>query len=338
MFFFRDIHGHEALQQRLIQSVKDGIVPHARLLAGREGALPLALAYARYLHCTDRGETDACGQCPSCQQFNKLAHPDMHFVFPILNKKGSKDAYCDDYLPEWRSFLTESPDGGFSAWLATLGAEKDAMIYARESDEILRKLSLKAYESEYKIMLIWLPEKMHEAAANKLLKLLEEPPAKTVFLLVSAEPERVLTTIRSRAQTLIVPPLPGSLAAIGPENEAFLDLFTTVMRNSWTRNIVNMKAKSETFASWSRDRQKGFLSYAQRLIRENFLYDLPAEIHTMNTPEADFAVKFHPYVKAANVVDFMNELALAEQHLDANVNPRMIFFDLSMKIAVLLKK
>jgi DNA polymerase-3 subunit delta' len=371
--FFKNIIGQTAIKYRLIQSVKEGFIPHARLISGREGtgALPVALAYARYLHCTNR-EEDACGICPSCRKFNKYSHPDLHFVFPIVNKKGSKDAFCDDFLPEWRKFITETPYANLTDWLEKIAAENaQGLIYARESNEIMRKLNLKAYESDYKIMIIWLPEKMHETAANKLLKLLEEPPEKTIFLLVSEEPEMVITTIRSRAQLLNLPPIADEDLAhallekqeITPENidlvirlskgsyeramkiinstkenEEYLELFITIMRNSWKRDILNMKAKADLFASMGRDKQKGFLAYAQQMIRENFLYRLQIpEINYMNQKEREFSVNFYPYVSENNIIDFMEDLAVAERHIESNVNPRMIFFDLSMKIAVLLK-
>ncbi|MDR2806482.1 MAG: DNA polymerase III subunit [Dysgonamonadaceae bacterium] len=373
--FFKNCIGQNDLKRRIIQSVNEGFIPHAQLFSGQEGVgtLSLALAYARYLHCTNRQPDDACGACPSCLQLNKLFHPDLHFVFPIINKKGSKEAFCDDFLPEWRAFVKETPYGTLSDWLDKISAENaQGLIYARESDEILRKLNLRAYESDYKIMIIWLPEKMHEVAANKLLKLLEEPPERTVFLLVSEEPEKIITTVRSRTQTLTVPPIDdrdltnalqetysvqdedvpwlvrlarGSyseavrLINTANENEDYLDLFISIMRNSWTRNILNMKLKSEEFAAMGRDRQKAFFAYAQRMIRENFLYRLQTpEITYLNRKEAEFSINFSPYVNATNVVEFMEELTLAERHVEANVNPRMIFFDLSMKIAVLLKK
>ncbi|MCC8146357.1 MAG: DNA polymerase III subunit delta' [Bacteroidales bacterium] len=372
---FQQIIGQEDIKNRLIESVNEGFIPHARLFTGKEGTgtLPLALAYARYLHCQNRQEKDACGTCPSCQKFNKLSHPDLHFVFPIINKKGNKDAVCDDFLPEWRKFLQERPYSNLSTWLKYISASNaQGLIYARESNEIMRKLNLKAYESDYKVMILWLPEKMHETASNKLLKLLEEPPEKTVFLLVSEEPERIITTIRSRTQSLIVPPIrnedlstalsekydlaPEDIPLIirlangsfenaiqiiesTGEKEAYLDLFITIMRNSWKRDIMNMKVKADEFASMGRDRQKDFLSYAQQMIRENFLLRLEIpEINYMNRKESEFAVNFHPYVHEENIIEFMEELALAEKHIEANVNPRMIFFDLSMKIAVLLKK
>jgi DNA polymerase-3 subunit delta' len=373
--FFKDIIGQTEIKQRLIQSVKEGFIPHARLISGQKGAgtLPLSLAYARYLLCVKRQEDDACGKCPSCQKINKLSHPDLHFVFPIINKKGNKDAFCDDFLSEWRKFIFEMPYANFTSWLETLEADDaQGLIYARESSEITRKLNLKAYESEYKIMIIWLPEKMHEVAANKLLKLLEEPPEKTLFILVSDDPENIILTIRSRTQNLIVPPIKdedlvqalekkytipiddiqwiirlskGSyyeaikiVNATG-ETEMYLDLFIAIMQNSWKKNILNMKTKADQFASMGRDKQKNFLMYAQRMIRENFLYRLQNEqINYMNRKEIAFAVNFHPYVHETNVIDFMEELALAEKHIESNVNPRMVFFDLSMKIAVLLKK
>lgn len=372
---FREIIGQTAVKQRLIQSVKDGFVPHARLFIGGEGTgkFPLALAYARYLLCTNRQENDSCNTCPSCQKFNKLTHPDLHFVFPIVNKKGKKETFCDDYVADWRKFVLEQPYFNLSSWLSYIAAENaQGLIYTREAAEILRKLNLKAYESDYKVMIIWLPEKMHQDGANKLLKLLEEPPEKTVFLLVSEEMEKVMGTIQSRSQNLMIPPiekedlkqaiidryqLPEEDAAwvtrlsngsflkashiidITEDNEIYLDLFITIMRNSWKRDIKNMKAKADYFASLGRDKQKGFLAYAQRLIRENFIYRLQQpEINYMNRKEAEFSVNFSRFVHENNVIDFMEELALGEKHIEQNVNPRMVFFDLSLKIAVLLKK
>ena len=245
------------------------------------------------------------------------------------------------------------------------------MIYARESDEIIRKLNLKAYESEFKIMIVWLPEKMHEACANKLLKMIEEPPYYTVFLLISENPDQVIGTIQSRTQRLPIPPiLPEDMEAAlsqkitndsersnlvhiangsylkaleiietSLEIEQYLELFKSIMRNSWRKDVKNMKVEAESFAQLGRERQKYFLSYSQKLIRENFLYRLNfPEINYLNPEEADFSIKFSPYVNEKNVEELMEELALAEKHIESNVNPRMVFFDLSMKIAVLIKR
>jgi len=373
--FFKDIIGQQPIKERLIQSVQKGFIPHAQLFAGGEGvgALPLAIAYARYLNCTNKQENDACGICPSCVKFNKLAHPDLHFVFPIVKNDKKKKEICDDYLTEWRSFLSENTYFNLSQWLDFIGAENSqGMIYAKESNEIIKKLNLKTYEAEYKIMIIWLPEKMHESCANKLLKILEEPSEKTVFLLVSEVPEQVIGTIQSRSQFIHIPPISQEdmadvlsqthtlddedLQAIvhlangnyikaletlsaGEENKMFLELFITIMRNSWSRDVKNMKLKAEFFASLGREKQKSFLSYAQRLIRENFLYRLQLpELNYLNKAEAAFSVNFSPFVNERNIISFMDDLALGERHIEQNVNPRMVFFDLSMKIAVLLKK
>ncbi|GHT38160.1 DNA polymerase III subunit delta [Bacteroidia bacterium] len=343
MLYFKDIKGHTDLRARLIQSVQEGVIPHARLLSGPEGAgaLPLAVAYARYLLCTGRAADDACGACPSCQKINKLAHPDLHFVFPIINKISSRDAFCDDFLPEWREFLMKTPNSNLSGWLEKIQAgNAQGTIYARESNEIVRKLNFKSYESDYKVMIIWLPEKMQEAAANKLLKLLEEPPDKTVFLLVAEEPDKIITTIRSRCQQLIVPLLSDeNVRQSTDETDMFLELFKSIMRNSVSHNLRGMKAKSEDFHALGRDKQKAFLAYAQRQVRENFLNILnQPQINYMNENEADFAVKFHTFVNERNVFDFVGELELAERHIESNVNAKMVFFDLSMKIAVLLKR
>ena len=372
--FFRDVIGQKEIKRQLIQSVKDGYIPHARLLSGPDGVgkMPLALAYARYLSCNDRNEEDACGLCPSCIKYNKLSHPDLHFVFPIIKNDKKKKEICDDYLTEWRTFVMQNPYFNLTSWLNCIGAENSqGMIYSRESDEIIRKLNLKAYESEYKIMIIWLPEKMHESCSNKLLKMIEEPPFHTVFLLVSENPDRIIGTIQSRTQRLPVPPIRpedmgialsetitndsersnlvhlanGSylkaleIIETSLETQQNLELFKTIMRNAWKKNVKNMKVEAEKFAGLGRERQKYFIIYSQKLIRENFLFrlNLP-EINYLNMEETDFSTHFSLYVTEKNVEDLMEELALAEKHIESNVNPRMVFFDLSMKIAVLIKK
>ena len=174
--FFKDVIGQEAAKQRLIQEVQEGRIPHAQLFCGPAGTgkLPLALAYARYICCPNRTETDACGTCPSCVKWNKLVHPDVHFVFPIVKSAKGKKEVCDDYIADWRHFVLNNPYFSLNHWLNAMGAENgQAIIYAKESDEITRKLSLKSSEGGYKVTIVWLPEKMHEVCANKLLKLLE---------------------------------------------------------------------------------------------------------------------------------------------------------------------
>jgi DNA polymerase-3 subunit delta' len=369
--FFKDIIGQDNIKQVLLKSVKEGYIPHARLITGNEGVgkFALALAYSRYLCCTNRGKTDACGECPSCKKFNKLIHPDLHFVFPITNKK--KNATCDDFLVEWRDFLLKNRYFDLNYWSEFLDVgNSQPVIYSRESDSIIGKLNLKAYESEYKIMIVWLPEKMEPECANSLLKVIEEPPAKTIFLLVSEMPDMVLGTIRSRSQLLFVPPIDDAamkaalaeshktadlenivhlasgnylralkLLAKDDDNEQNLTLFKSIMRNAWTRSAKKMKSDSEDFGKWGRERQKAFFRYAGNYVRENFLYGLNLpEINYINKDESAFTANFAPYVTETNVVEMIGEFDLAERHIEANVSAKMIFFDLSMKIAVLLKK
>ena len=205
--YFKDIIGQEEIKKRLIHSARTGVIPHAQLFTEQvsAGAFPLALAYARYLNCTNRTETDSCGHCPSCLKYNELAHPDLHFVFPIVSKKDKKKDVCDDYLTEWRGFLKNRPYFDIDGWLDYIDAgNSQALIYSKESDEIIRKLSLKIYEATYRILLVWLPEKLHQTCANKLLKAIEEPPRNTVILMVSELPDLVLGTILSRAQRINV--------------------------------------------------------------------------------------------------------------------------------------
>lgn len=373
--YFKDIIGQEDIKQRLIQSAQTHRVPHARLFTeqGGAGAFPLALAYARYLNCTDRTETDACGHCPSCRKYDALAHPDLHFVFPIVAKKEKKKEVCDDYLTEWRAFLNGRPYFNLDHWLDYIEAgNSQALIYSKESDEIIHKLSLKIYEADYRILLVWLPEKLHPTCANKLLKIIEEPPVNTVILMVSELPDLILGTIQSRAQRMPIRPIRAEAIqeamiahyglsredahhvahlangsylqaveaiSLGEENKFFLEQFKSMMRNSWARNVKGMKALADTMAGIGRERQKNFLAYCQHLIRENFVYRFQApELNYMNLDEASFAVKFAPFVNERNVMDLMDELAKAERHISQNVNAKMVFFDLSLRITVLIKR
>lgn len=375
MFDFRDVIGQEAAKQRLLQEAGEGRIPHAQLFCGPEGAgkLPLALAYAKYLCCTNPGPEGACGTCPSCVKWNKLVHPDVHFMFPIVKSAKGKKEVCDDYLADWRHLLMNNPYFALPHWLSAMGAENgQALIYARESDEITRKLSLKSVEGGYKITIIWLPEKMHEACANKLLKLLEEPPEKTLFLLVSEMPEQLLSTILSRTQRFSVPRIAeadialalrdkyavqsadadaiahmanGSFVkaletiSLNEENQLFFDLFVSLMRLAWQRKIRELKQWSEQVAGLGRERQKNFLDYCQRMIRENFMYNLhQPEMNYLTRPEENFAIRFAPFVNERNVVGIMEELSEAQLHIVQNVNPRMVFFDFALKMIMLLKQ
>ena len=205
----KDIIGQEAVKREMCRSVQEGRIPHAQLLSGPAGVgkLALALAYVQYIACKHRTATDACGVCPTCLQYSKLQHPDLHFAFPIVKvDKGAE--VCDDYMSAFREMVLSNPYCDADDWAQKMGEEKKQnLIYEKESSEIQRKLSLKAFGDGYKVMIIWQPEKMHIACANKLLKLLEEPPEMTLFLFVSEHPDQLLPTIISRLRPLPVPRL-----------------------------------------------------------------------------------------------------------------------------------
>lgn len=371
--FFKDVIGQEACKERLKQNVQNNRIPHAMLFCGPSGVgkLPLAMAYSRYICCTNRTNQDACGTCPSCVKWNKLVHPDVHFVFPI-NKKGKKEV-CNDFINEWRKLILKSPYFNLNNWLNEINIENGQLvIYTKESDEITQKLNLKSSEGGYKIAIIWLPEKMQTACANKLLKLLEEPPAKTLFILISEDPEIILPTILSRTQRFNISKIEETDIAsalqqrygisatdsnklahiangdfvkvleeihLNEDKELFFNLFVSLMRLSYQRKVKEMKQWSEQLAGMGRERQKSFLEYAQRMIRENFIYNLHLkDLNYMTLEEENFATRFAPFINERNVIGIMDELTEAQVHIEHNVNARMVFFDFSLKMIVLLKQ
>ena len=383
---FSEIIGQQEIKKRLIHTVAEQRIPHAQLLRGAEGIgkLQLAIAYAQYICCENRTETDSCGVCPSCVKYKKMAHPDLHFVFPIIKPTGKQSVVCDDFIAEFRKMVLEKMYFSVNEWYAEIsGDAKQGLIYSNESEEIIRKLSLKTYESEYKIMIIWLPEKMHETCANKLLKILEEPPEKTVFLMVSNEPDQLISTILSRTQHVHVPRLSEneisrallrnddleiesddaayaahiangsylnalSVLSESDENKQNFDRFVMIMRLAWQVGNKKDHASLKTLRKWSddmaaagigRERQKNFLIYAQRMTRENFIRNMQLpDLNYLTTTEADFSHKFSPFINERNVEDLMAEFALAERQIEQNVNAKMIFFDLVLKVIMLLKR
>lgn len=330
--------------------------------------MQLALTAAQYILCESHtAEGEPCERCPHCMQVHRLQHPDLHFVFPVVNKSGQtgeNSAISDDYLAEWRDKLTRNPEMTFTEWVKYISEEgKNAQIYKNEAASIIKKLSTKPFESEYRVMIIWLPEKINETASNKLLKIIEEPYEKTHFLLVSNEPEKVLGTIQSRCQRLNIPPL--SPTWMNPtfeedDRQMFFEKFCAMMRLSYMRKIFEMREWSLEMAALGRQRQQNFLQYAQTLIRENFIMnvpldtltnayaqnmsrqasspdDLPFTLNYMEADEEQFSKRFHLYVNHKNVEGIMNELAVAEADIAQNASARIVFFDLSLKLIMLLK-
>lgn len=377
MFGFDTVIGQQDITDRLRTEAAEGRLPHALLLSGPAGSgkMAIALALARYLSCENHNHAaEACGTCRPCLQWDKLMHPDVHFMFPIIQNKAQKKSSCDDYMPAWRDMLGANTYFTFADWLDAMGAETNgqAIIYTQESDAIMRKLSLKSVEGGYKTTIIWLPEKFQEACANKMLKLLEEPPQKTIFIMVSEEPGKILPTILSRAQQVCVPPIETeqiaqfltkemgidpqesnllahmangdfakALQAVRPNenNQYNINQFIALMRLSYARKVREMKAWSEEMAALNRERQKDFLNYCQRMVRESFIYNFQQqELNYMNVEETRFVSRFAPFINERNIQRIEFELSEAQTHIEQNVNAKMVFFDFALQMIVLLKQ
>ena len=374
--FFKDIIGQNAVVDRLRRSVDENKLAHALLISGPlgNGKLPIAIALANYLLCGNGGG-DSCGTCPACVKLKKYIHSDLHFVFPVKKKKsGSGDSapVSDDYIAEWREMLLKNPYFSYDDWLAKLDVDnQQPMIYERESGEILHKLSMQSREGGWKVVIIWLPEKMKESCSNKLLKIIEEPPHKTLFLLVSEEPDKIIATILSRTQCIDVPRIAQSdienalvaryglafddakivaqqsagnwakaeeMLSVNEEKALYLDLFMQLMRVAYARNIREMKAWSEQVAAMGRERQKRLLDYCQRMIRENFIMNFrEEEMLYMSQAERNFSQRFSPFVNERNIFGIMEELSETQRHIEQNVNAKMVFFDMSLRMIVWIK-
>ena len=371
--YFHDIIGHETLKAELISSAQMGIIHHAQLFVGRdgEGALGLAYAYASYLNCSQRGVTDACGHCPSCKRYDTFAEQDLFHLFPIVNASGKNLA--EDTLPEWRSFLAQGPYVRYDEWLSLLGGDgKKASIFAREGEALQQSLSYQMAGTGYRILLIWLPEKMQEALGNKLLKLVEEPPARTIILMVTMEEEAVLGTLRSRMQTLRLQPLApqiieealhhipqgtdgveATLAAHLSEGNyrVALDSYLgrseehlsqerylqRILRASVNAQPTEMKLLAEELATTSRDEQLALITYLARMFREFYLFnlDLP-KLNYLTNKETSIASYLRSCITGQNVRVVESELDLARRHIAQNVNSKMVFFDLLLRLTSVL--
>lgn len=373
---FSNIIGQAEIKSKLIQTVKDRRISHAQLFLGDEGfgSLALAVAYAMYISCEDRGESDSCGKCSSCRKYLKLEHPDLHFVLPVVKTKGTeKDPVSDDFISLWREIFLESSYLKPYQWYEKLSVEnKQGAIYTSESGEIVKKLSLKTYESDYKVMIIWRPEKMNPTAANKLLKILEEPYPNTLFILVTEDTSQMLPTVVSRTQIVRIPPVDResmaaaikekfgisgsdetddivhlsegnylkalSLVKDNEESEFFFDHFVKFMRICYAADIATLAGWVDEMSALGRERQKQFLKYATRMIRENFMLNLKAEdIIYLSEQEKEFSSRFSRFVNTGNVLPIADEINKASVHIENNASGKIVLFDMGLKMAKLLK-
>ena len=372
---FNEIIGHTETKALLLRAVQTNHLAHALLFDGPAGSanLALALAMAQYVNCEDKQPQDACGRCASCAKIQKLVHPDLHMVFPVANLAKGKTS--EAYLTDWRKFLLDQPYRTLSEWLESTGADnKQGNISAEEARNILQKLSLKAYEGAYKIMLIWLPELMNVTSANALLKVLEEPPAQTLFLLVTNQPDKLLITILSRTQRVAVRAFTdeevatylrqylnfdettarrmayladGNLAAALSlsRDESAQDSssdrhtwFADWMRTCYRQDLISLVKQADQFDGFSKEKQKGLLDYSIRLYRDLFLWQQGAgALLRLPDDEMAFVKNFAKILTIDHIERIVADLNEAAYHLERNARAKMIMLDMSLTFSRLIR-
>lgn len=370
---FSEVVGQNKIKQLLIEETKSNRISHAQMFLGPSGIgkLPLAIAFSQFLLCDNPSKKDACGVCPSCTKIQHNVHPDLHFVFPVVNVKGVKSA--DDRRKDWNTFLEQNTYFDLTNWLQfTDEMGKSPQIGVEESRHILKKLSLKSFSGKYKIMIVWLPEKMNIAAANKLLKVLEEPPEKTLFFLVCDSIESILPTIISRTQIIKIPALSnddiigylksnyqiddsnaqtianlsqGSLVEAlnmikGDKSQhIYFDLFVSLMRAAYAIDAIQLMDVAENLAAQDKENQKNFLLYGLHIFRESLMRNyLGKESENLRIEENNFLKKFARFINNQNISLLSNEFNDAYYHLERNANPKILFTDLVIRLTKMIKK
>ena len=377
---FSDIVGHDELKRRLAAQIDAGRVSHAQLFTGAAGygMLPMALAYVQYLFCTNHIDGDSCGVCPACQQVEALAHPDLHLVYPVnkREKKSGEVVTSDMFIKEWRE-IWQQKRGIFSAeeWYdrLDLGKTMKGMITAKESEEIIRKLSFKSYSSKYKAMIIWLPEAMNQEAANKILKILEEPWDNTLFILVSEHPELLLQTITSRTQEVAIGRIEvaaleaiaaaagksqqeanimarlagGSLLELGElirgevdeARKQYFELFCRLMRLSYNDRHLELFEWADDMTALTREGQRQFFLHSVRLLRESYMLHAGlGSISYLWGEEREFCTKFAPFIGNQNIEILIAEIERAMAQIAQNGSPRIVFTHFSLAVSKLINR
>jgi DNA polymerase-3 subunit delta' len=374
---FKEIIGHNIVKKQLINTARDGRISHAQLFLGKEGSgnLAMAIAYAQFISCTNKQEIDSCGECPSCIKYNNLVHPDLHFIFPVAtNQDVKKDPVSTNFLIPWREMFLEEKYFSLAMWQDKIETgNKQLLISKNESTEILKILSLKTYESEYKVVIIWYPERFNIASANKLLKAIEEPPPKTLFLLIAQDKEQIISTIISRTQIVNVGRIEEDelqkaliqefqinektaqqVAHLSDGNyiaakkiieyseieDLFYNLFTNWMRSAFKGNVLGLVEWTDEIAkaSFGREKQKQFLNFGLRIFRESLIRNYGSDdLERAGDKVAQFLVKFAPYIHGANCIEIIELFNDAIYHIERNANPKILFLDLSLKLTKLLR-
>lgn len=361
---FSDVIGQQEMAERLKALVDEGRLPHALMLCGPDGAGKMALAIALASYLLNQGTYKVHG----------IEHPDLHFTFPTIKLKKWNSEYkpiSDDFIEQWKELVSPNPYFSLAEWMEAMKAEKQqAVITVGEAEELIKRLSMKSNQGGWKISIIWLPERMNLECANKMLKLIEEPPTQTLFILVSREPEKLLETIRSRVQRFDVKPIAHEdmlkalverrglseadaervarlaggnwLAAMeelnaGNENRLFFDYFVTLMRKAYMRDVKDLKRWAESVNGLGREEQRRLLTYFMRMVREAFMYNFHnAELNYMTEDEEHFCKNFARFVNENNVLGFQELFQTAIRDIGQNANGRIVFFDITMKTAVLI--
>ena len=369
---FDDVIGQKEAKERLLQLINENRVPHAMLFTGPNGTgkLALAVAFASLL----LNPEDNPNYNNAKAMLDNFEHPDLHFTYPTIKLPSMASDYkpvSDDFAQEWHSLITKTRYFSIAQWTTQIGDDKKrAIITAGESEALLHKLSIKSSQGGYKVSIIWLPELMNLECANKILKLLEEPPKGTIFLLVSEEPEKLLETIRSRTQRFDVKRIAeddirqalitqrsiseddatrisriahGSWSEalqaidVGNEERQFLDMFETLMRLCYMRRVKDLKKWTDAVSAYGRDKQRRMIVYFQRQVRENFVYNFHnPELNYQTREEAGFSRNFARFINEANVIGINDVLQTAYRDLGQNANAKIVFFDLALKMIVLI--
>ncbi|MDE6339251.1 MAG: DNA polymerase III subunit delta [Muribaculaceae bacterium] len=372
---FSDIPGQKAIKDDLRAMADSHLMPHAIMLSGVSGIgkMCLARAFMQYAQCSSPRDGEPCGVCPSCRQHLSFNHPDMHFYYPIVKNKAQKIETSEDRIEEWKKMLTQHQWMPTEEWLDILDAgNSQPLIYVNDADNIVRADAYSSYTSRYKFFVIWLPEKLQPAAANKLLKVIEEPTEGTVFVLVSNNEADVLPTISSRTRRLnVLPPeaeeieryirnkynldensarviarlaqgrisKADELASHSGERGEFEELFKDIMRTAYAKNPGKLRAIGDNAAGMGREKLRRFFSYMTNMVRENFIYNLrmPA-LSSMTEGEETFSKRFSPFIHHGNVEDLVNSIAEASEHVERNGNSKLILFSLFLQIIPLLHR
>ncbi len=372
---FRDVIGNERAIEQIRRMIDSGNIAHALLLHGEPGVpkLALALATAQYLHCTNRTGGDSCGMCPACLQHQSLNHADTFFSYPVI-KKGNEKPVSEDFDREWKKFLSEGVIAeDYERWLSLIGNENaQPIIYASESDNIVRKMSLSAYTAKHKVLIMWQADKMNKDCSNKLLKLIEEPDPDCIFLLTTDNPKAILPTIFSRTQRIelrkpstqqiadyiarngdispdealaMAAPADGNVMLAmrnmdhSSETHHFHDQFVSLMRLAYMRDIAALKVWSEGIADYKREKAQRFLNYAARMVRENYIYNLHMpKLNYETQDEAQFSKNFARFINEENVERLLKLFDDAARDIRGNGNAKIILFDIAIKTTILIKK